>query len=243
MIGKSDRQKRIPHSVDDLTIKENADKRFENDKEAAKRLEVFSITLNHLMADKGIDQVCMAQDLGISTGALSKYRNGLAEPGLTTIIKIASYLEVDCSYLMTGISSRSYRVNREFGLSEESVRFLRRMNIREKQFPLLKSNPFDCFVKNCWQFLIVMETVSRECQRASALLYDANRSNISDSDFTTDQCSELLKIEKELKYNQLELWEESKNIIDKAFKVSKIQADIETVLNEHDKKILGYSWR
>ena len=122
------RNKRIPHSVDDADIKQNAKDKFKYDEDAAKRLTKFAITLNRLMQEKGIDQIQMANELNISVGALSNYRNGKNEPGLTKIIQMAEYLGVDCSYLMTGIQSKNYALHSDLGLSNSAINLLLFLN-------------------------------------------------------------------------------------------------------------------
>lgn len=124
-MGKEQRKKREPHSVDSLSIVENAEKRFPDDCDAAKALATFAMTLNLQLEQQGIDQDLMAEDLNISTGIISNYRNGKSEPSLTKLRKIANYLHVDCSYLMTGISAKNHTVHSALGLSEEAITVLR----------------------------------------------------------------------------------------------------------------------
>ena len=127
-MGKEQRKKREPHSVDSLSIVENAEKRFPDDCDAAKALATFAMTLNLQLEQQGIDQDLMAEDLNISTGIISNYRNGKSEPSLTKLRKIASYLHVDCSYLMTGVSAKNHTVHSDLGLSEEAIQVLRYIN-------------------------------------------------------------------------------------------------------------------
>jgi len=119
------RRKRTPHSVDDAEIKENAKARFPDDEQSQQQLYTFSVTLNNLLETRGIDQVTMAKELNISTGRLSNYRNAKQEPSLTAIIRIAEYLNVDCHYLMTGVSSWASETNQTLGLSDAAIKTLR----------------------------------------------------------------------------------------------------------------------
>lgn len=113
-------KKRITHSVDPATIEENSI--------GAKERHTFAVILNRLMVEKGIDQEKMAEDLAISYGSISNYRNGKQDPKLTTIIKMADYLSVDCHYLMTGIHAQASLVSKDLGLSDESIGWLLAMN-------------------------------------------------------------------------------------------------------------------
>lgn len=62
--------------------------------------------------------------IGLSTGIISNYRNGKTEPKLSAIVSIANYLNVDCHYLLTGVSSKNSTVSEETGLSEASINYL-----------------------------------------------------------------------------------------------------------------------
>lgn len=105
-------KKRIPHSVDNAEIEKNA---------SGTPRYVFASTLNQLMVEQGIDQEKMAEDLGLSTGIISNYRNGKTEPKLSAIVSIANYLNVDCHYLLTGIKAEYLTIAKETGLSDESI--------------------------------------------------------------------------------------------------------------------------
>ena len=121
------RKKREPHSVDTLIIVSNAMDKFPDEKEA-KQFSKFAIILNDLMEKNGIDQEKMSEDLGISEGSISNYRNGKSEPGLMNIIKIAEYLRVDCHYLMTGVSAKNKTINSDTGLTDDAISALTALN-------------------------------------------------------------------------------------------------------------------
>lgn len=108
-------KKRTPHSVDYAVIEENL-----RGKPNGSTISAFAHTLNRLLAEKEIDQEQMADDLKMSEGAISNYRNGKAEPKLSAIIKIAKYLNVDCNYLMTGIQSQHISLG-DIGFSGDAI--------------------------------------------------------------------------------------------------------------------------
>ncbi|MBQ3177000.1 MAG: helix-turn-helix transcriptional regulator [Clostridia bacterium] len=64
----------------------------------------FSSVLNYLIAEfarkKGLTLNEIADTIGISRAALSKYQNNEAEPGITAVVKIARYFNVSCDYLL-----------------------------------------------------------------------------------------------------------------------------------------------
>lgn len=119
---KTNRKKRDPHFVDPVEIVENAVNKY--GKEKGKQIAAFATTLNKEMEKQEKDQDKMASKLEISPGALSNYRNGIAEPGITAVIKIAEYLNVDCNYLLTGIKAKNITVNADLGLSENAIEML-----------------------------------------------------------------------------------------------------------------------
>ena len=104
---------RITHEVDNAIIDENTRERPE--------LAAFAKTLNRLLVDKGIHQDDLANELGISSGSISSYRNGTKEPRMGMIVKIADKLGVDCHYLMTGVQASNYLCTKELGLSGEAI--------------------------------------------------------------------------------------------------------------------------
>lgn len=108
---------RIAHEVDNAVIRENA---------RTPEMIPFAETLNALLFERQIHQDDLAKALDISTGAVSDYRNGRKEPKLSTIIKLADYLDVDCHYLMTGIHAENYTSAHELGLSNGAINALRR---------------------------------------------------------------------------------------------------------------------
>lgn len=107
---------RIAHEVDSAKIEENAN---------SPELKTFALTLNALLTEKNIHQNAMANDIGIAPGSITNYRNGIKEPRLSTIVKIAKYLDVDCNYLMTGIQAENSTIAADLGLSDKSINCLR----------------------------------------------------------------------------------------------------------------------
>lgn len=106
---------RIAHEVDEVEIMENAKN---------ERVRIFAQNLNALLYKKHIHQDDFAEAIGISTGILSRYRRGLAEPKVSTLIKMAEYLKVDCHYLMTGKKAKNADLSKNIGLSDKAIEFL-----------------------------------------------------------------------------------------------------------------------
>lgn len=78
---------------------------------------------------KGITQADIAKGIGISTGALSKYLNGLMFPKAEIINKIAKYFGVSTDYLLGVSEVESTKTSikaacKTTGLSENSVKVL-----------------------------------------------------------------------------------------------------------------------
>lgn len=110
---------RIAHEVDSAKIEENAN---------SPELKTFALTLNALLTEKNIHQNAMANDIGIAPGSITNYRNGIKEPRLSTIVKIAKYLDVDCNYLMTGIQAENSTIAADLNLSNRSISHIQLFN-------------------------------------------------------------------------------------------------------------------
>ena len=60
----------------------------------------FKDSLKELRIEKGIGQVKLAQELGVSKGVISLWENGLREPTMTSLILIADYFGVTIDFLV-----------------------------------------------------------------------------------------------------------------------------------------------
>ena len=84
----------------------------------------FADRLQDLIADSGKDVKTLASEIGVSSGALSKYQNDKGEPGITALYKIAKYFGVTSDYLI-GISDNkkveNADIGNETGLSDEAI--------------------------------------------------------------------------------------------------------------------------
>ncbi len=61
---------------------------------------VFKDNLKALRQEAKIGQVELAEKLGVSKGVISFWENGINEPGLAALIKIADFFEVSIDYLV-----------------------------------------------------------------------------------------------------------------------------------------------
>lgn len=66
----------------------------------------FPRTLSLLRKEKKISQRKAAGDLGVSQALLSHYENGMREPGLEFLVKVANYYGVSADYLLGRTMSR-----------------------------------------------------------------------------------------------------------------------------------------
>lgn len=73
----------------------------------------FSQRLTDLIAESPKNKQQIADEIGISPAALSKYSNGKAEPGIFALKKIASYFQVSADYLIGETKSRSCNASRK----------------------------------------------------------------------------------------------------------------------------------
>ena len=106
------RKKREIYEIDQAIIADNA---------AGDSLKMnFATGLNRLLSQKGIDQGVFAKEVGISTGAVSNYRNGKKLPDTKKIVRIANYLGVDTHYLLTGVPAKYANIG-AMGLSGSTI--------------------------------------------------------------------------------------------------------------------------
>ena len=61
---------------------------------------VFSENLKSLRIEKGLGQVELARELGVSKGIISLWENGLREPNMSSLIVIAKYFKVSIDFLV-----------------------------------------------------------------------------------------------------------------------------------------------
>ncbi len=62
--------------------------------------KVFAERLKELRYEKGLNQVELAKQLGVSNGVISLWENGLREPGMYSLIQIARFFDVSIDYLV-----------------------------------------------------------------------------------------------------------------------------------------------
>ncbi len=62
--------------------------------------DVFGVRLKELRQEKGIGQVELAREIGVSKGVISLWENGLREPGMNSLILLARYFSVSIDYLV-----------------------------------------------------------------------------------------------------------------------------------------------
>ena len=177
-------KKRIPHSVDNAEIEKNA---------SGTPRYVFAITLNRLMEEQCIDQEKMAADLGLSTGIISNYRNGKTEPKLSAITKISEYLNVDCDFLMRGISSKNTSIAKATGLSNKAIENLKLVTGWTESGPSTLQPVLSDLIANQGFELLLN---SLESFKEYVVLYKSSHDNV---------CNELSKIGASIPISDLEL--------------------------------------
>ena len=61
---------------------------------------VFKNNLKMLRLERGLGQVDLAKELGLSKGIISLWENGLREPNMSSLIVIAKFFNVSIDYLV-----------------------------------------------------------------------------------------------------------------------------------------------
>ena len=60
----------------------------------------FKNNLKMLRQERGLGQVELAKELGISKGIISLWENGLREPGMSSLIILAKFFDVSIDFLV-----------------------------------------------------------------------------------------------------------------------------------------------
>ena len=60
----------------------------------------FSDRLKELRHEKGLNQIELAKQLGVSNGIISLWENNLREPGMYSLVQIAAFFDVSVDYLV-----------------------------------------------------------------------------------------------------------------------------------------------
>ena len=83
--------------IDENAIKENAQKTGGS----PERLR-FAKSLCKILMETGVSQKQLAGQVGMTEASISEYCTGKKDPKLTTIVRMAAALGVDCNRLLTG---------------------------------------------------------------------------------------------------------------------------------------------
>ncbi|MDE7463535.1 MAG: helix-turn-helix domain-containing protein [Clostridiales bacterium] len=60
----------------------------------------FSEILKELRSTKGLGQVALAKELGVSKGIISLWENGLREPTMSNLIALSEYFDISVDELI-----------------------------------------------------------------------------------------------------------------------------------------------
>lgn len=63
-------------------------------------INVFKTNLKTLRQERGLGQVELANQLGVSKGIVSLWENGLREPNMYSLINLAKFFKVSIDYLV-----------------------------------------------------------------------------------------------------------------------------------------------
>ena len=61
---------------------------------------LFKDNLKSLRQEKGLGQVELAKNIGVSKGIISLWENGLREPNMSSLIALANFFNVTIDYIV-----------------------------------------------------------------------------------------------------------------------------------------------
>lgn len=128
--------------------------------------KIFADRLLDLITESGKTIKQLSEEIGISSGSLSKYQNDGAVAGIDAISKIAKYFNVSVDWLLGHSSTRSPNPTLQgacayTGLSEKAVDFFHNWTAPGLEVgpsylsflnQLIESAEFDIFINNLFQF-------------------------------------------------------------------------------------------
>lgn len=95
--------------------------------------DIFRINLTKTMQERGISQTDLAEMIGVSSSTASDWCNGKKYPRPGKMQKIADYLHVSMSWLMTGEISQTARYALETATGSDDVNsFIRDFALLDK---------------------------------------------------------------------------------------------------------------
>lgn len=110
---------KLEKEVDVFTIEQNVKERG-----GSEERQRFAISLSSLLASKGIGQKQLAKQIGMTEASISEYCTGKKDPKLTTIVRMAAALGVDCNRLLTGVDAEYKEIGDTTGLSQKAINAL-----------------------------------------------------------------------------------------------------------------------
>jgi len=87
----------------------------------------FPKRLKELREELGFKQSDLAEQLGLGSAAVSKYENGVSQPDIESLVKIAAMFRVSADYLL-GLSDNPLPNNQKTSFDEDDVSILYMIN-------------------------------------------------------------------------------------------------------------------
>ena len=93
----------------------------------------FKTMIYNLRVDSDMSQKDLADMLNLKSSAISKYEKGIAQPSMTTLIKLADIFHVSVDYLLGLSSIKNPYTTENFTPKEAEIIFKYRKLTRENQ--------------------------------------------------------------------------------------------------------------
>lgn len=82
--------------------------------------------IKELREKKGVTQQDLAKEFGVRREVVSMWESGERDIKTANTIRLAEFFNVSCDYLLRGIEANNLDVHRETGLSEQTIRLLKK---------------------------------------------------------------------------------------------------------------------
>jgi transcriptional regulator with XRE-family HTH domain len=103
-------------------------------------MATFADRLVELREKTGKKRQEVANDIGISRASLEYYEKNKRKPDIDVLLLLANYYGVTCDYLLKGVTTENVNINREIGLSNDSIENLKLLTQEKNAYCRTSSN-------------------------------------------------------------------------------------------------------
>jgi len=177
----------------------------------------FALSLSTLLAERGIEQKEFARLIPAADSTVSDYCMGKKDPKLSTIVRMAEILDVDCHRLLTGTDAAYKNICEGTGLTQKTADTLHLLTAADESIANTVNDFLSTFYISFWKSLC---DYKEKITTAQTMVQNATQQlrELLETDEEAAQQHALLSIaglpgEREVKYSLFHLLESFKDIL------------------------------